>query len=213
MKRSKLLKISIPLVIAIFFLSWTSTVYAVSNNLKWSFRPLSDWEANNPSIFYTWSNPSYGIWLADWLNGIPPPPGTYGGYIKERQLPDGRAEVTVYLTLHNTPLYGLWDLNKYSPFMGNEYSMFEEGSTIFLYLEVNKFIIPYPGAPIPSLFEIAYPEDWISTFGCGWGSGIFSEYAEGFPQGELGTIFIFQYGYVTEEGEFVWPHEIINIYG
>ncbi|MFX0007832.1 MAG: hypothetical protein ACFFA7_06375 [Promethearchaeota archaeon] len=226
MKRSNLLKISIPLVIAIVFLCCASTVYAVSDDSKVTFRPLSDWELNNPSIFYTWGGwppgadtPVYRILLADFFAGIPPPEGTYDGYIKERELSDGRALVTVYLSLEDAPFW-LGVVPNF-PFPSDPSVQIFENGKIINYREVVEFYIPYPGAPIPSLFDIGW-EDYTFMSGVGHGIGIFTDYAEnfGFTSGEKGMMTInqrglvhagFQNGFKGALRDF-FPAEIINVH-
>ncbi|MFW9896639.1 MAG: hypothetical protein ACFFD7_12610 [Candidatus Thorarchaeota archaeon] len=222
MKRSIIPKISIPLIIAIVFFSCTSIVYAASDNSKITFRPLSDWKENNPSIFYGWrgspsgqESPLYQIDMAEWWTGTPPPKGTWDGYIKERELSDGRAQVTVYLSLHNAPF---WLIIDGTPILDQ---IFEEGRTLEIYHEVNKFIIESPGAIIPNLFDIDLL-DFICSFGSGWGSGMFTEYAEayGFTPGAIGIVNINQRGLIFPalqngfQGALadVFPVEFINVH-
>ncbi|MFW9785144.1 MAG: hypothetical protein ACFFFB_22880 [Candidatus Heimdallarchaeota archaeon] len=224
MNRSKLLKISIPLAIAIVFLSCVSTVYAASNNSKITFRPLSDWEANNPSIFYAWAGrppgadtPLYRIFLADFFSGTPPPLGTYDGYVKERELSDGRALVTVYLSLKNAPFW----LVAFPNFPLDPSAQIFENAKIIEYREVIDFYIPYPGAPIPNLWDIAL-EDYTFMSGAGFGIGIFTDYAEetlGFTSGNKGMMTINQRGlvYAALQNEFkgalgdFFPAEFIKV--
>ena len=226
MKGSKLLKISIPLMIAIVFLSCASTVYAVRDKSKVTFRPLSDWEANNPSIFYTWGGwppgadtPTYRILLADFDAGIPPPEGTYDGYIKERELSDGRALVTVYLSLKDAPFW--LSVVPNFPVPSDPSVQIFENAKIINYREVVEFYIPYPGAPIPNLFEIGL-EDYTFMSAVGHGIGIFTDYAEGFgfTSGEEGMMMINQRGLVHAafqngiKGALrdLFPAEIINVH-
>ncbi|MFX0040363.1 MAG: hypothetical protein ACFFCY_12430 [Promethearchaeota archaeon] len=227
MKRSTLLKISIPLVIAIVFLSCASTVYAASDNSRVTFRPLSDWEANNPSIFYTWGGwppgadtPAYRILLADFFTGTPPPEGTYDGYIKERKLSDGRALVTVYLSLEGAPFW-LFLVPDF-PDPSNPSIQLFENAKIIKYREVIEFFIPFPGAPIPSIWEIDL-FDYTFMSGVGHGIGIFTDYAEEkleFTSGEKGMMTINQRGLVHAgiQNDFkgalrdLFPTEIINVH-
>jgi hypothetical protein len=208
MNRSKLVKVSILFVVAIVFVSCIVNVNACGHRRKVTYRPLSDWTESNPSIFYWWIGPSptyeYRLDLANYLpfgEGTPPPKGTYGGYIKERKLPDGRAEVTVYLTLHGAP-FQIWNWME-----GN---LVLEGRIDF-YFEIEKFIIEEPGADLPFILDIVYPDDWIMMSGCGWGHGIFTEFAEGFNAGAKGMFFMYQYCYV-EDGIDYWPYEILDLY-
>ena len=227
MKRSKLLKISIPLVIAIIFLSCTSTVYAASNKSKVNFRPLSEWEEANPSVFYYWfgwppgvDTPCYALSLADYETGTPPPKGTYDGYIKERKVSDQRALVTVYLTLKNAPFWLTIDDPDSDPLDPSKQIF--ENAKIIEYHEVECFYIAYPGATIPNIFEIAFP-DIVSFSGVGHGTGIFTHYAEselGFTSGEEGMMTMnqralihpaFQNDFKGALGD-CFPVEIINVH-
>ncbi|MFX1377883.1 MAG: hypothetical protein ACFFA4_02220 [Promethearchaeota archaeon] len=226
MKKSTLLKISIPLAIAIVFISCASTVFAASDNSKVTFRPLSDWAANNPSIFYTWAGwppgadtPCYRILLADFFSGTPPPEGTYDGYIKERELSDGRALVTVYLSLEDAPFW-LGVVPDF-PFPSDPSVQIFENAKIIKYREVIEFFIPFPGAPISSLWDIGLG-DYTFMSGVGHGVGIFTDYAEnfGFTSGEKGMMTINQRGLVHAalrngfKGALgdLFPVEIINVH-
>jgi len=226
MKKSTLLKISIPLAIAIVFLSCASTVLAASDNSKVTFRPLSDWAANNPSIFYGWGgwppgadNPNYRIFLADFFSGNPPPEGTYDGYIKERELSDGRALVTVYLILEDAPFW-LGVVPNF-PFPSDPSVQIFENAKIIKYREVIEFFIPFPGAPISNLWDIGLG-DYTFMSAVGHGTGIFTDYAEnfGFTSGEKGMMIINQRGLVHAalrngfKGALgdLFPVEIINVH-
>jgi hypothetical protein len=206
MNRSKLIKVSLFFLVTIVFLSCAVNANAWGHRRRVTYRPLSDYTKNNPSVFYWWYGPApnyeYRLDLANYLpfgEGTPPPRGTYWGYIKERKLPDGRAEVTVYLTLHGAP-FSLWDWRE-----GN---LVMEGK-ICWYWEIEKFIIEKPGADIPFLLDVVYPDDYLVISGCGMGYGIFTEFAEGFgyTPGEKGMFFMYQYCYI-EDGIDYWTHEI-----
>jgi hypothetical protein len=208
MKRSNLVKFSVLLVVALVFLSCVSSVNAKGHKEKVKYRPLRHYTKNNPSVFYWWYGPSptyeYRLDLANYLplgEGTPPPKGTYDGYIEERELPDGRAEITVYLTLHDAPFW-LWNWME-----GN---LVLEGMIDF-YFEIEKFIIERPGAEIPFILDILYPDNWLVIFGSGSGHGIFTEFADGFTQGAEGMFSLFQYCYV-EDGIDYWPYEILNVH-
>lgn len=201
MKKYKLMKFSLLLVIALTFLGFVSMVSAASDKSV-SFRPLSDWEANNPSIFYGWGGwppgtdtPAYRLVLADFLSGNPPPTGTYDGHIKERRWSDGRALVTVYLSLKDAPFW--LSVQPDFPFPWDPSTHIFENTKIINYREVIEFFIPFPGAPIPNLFDIPL-EDYTYMSGVGYGTGIFTDYAEsfGFASGEKGMMTINQRGLV-----------------
>ncbi|NHJ25413.1 MAG: hypothetical protein EAX89_12600 [Candidatus Lokiarchaeota archaeon] len=204
-------------------------VSAASDKSKVTFRPLSDWETNNPSIFYTWGGwppgrdtPVYRILLADFFSGSPPPIGTYDGYIKERKLSDGRALVTVYLSLKDAPFWLILALDFPDPPAFPDPSKYIlENAKMIEYREVVEFFIPFPGAPIPNLFDIAF-EDYTFMSGVGHGIGVFTDYAEsvGFTSGEEGMMTINQRGlvYAAFQNGFngalrdCFPAEIINVH-
>jgi hypothetical protein len=207
MKRSKAVKLSLALVIAFVFLGCVFYANAWSRRTTVKYRPLSHYMKNNPSVFYWWYGPApnyeYRLDLAEFLpfgEGTPPPKGTYDGYIEERELPDGRAEITVYLHLHDAPF---WLKSSSDPD-----KLIMQGM-IDWYFGVEKFIIQRPGAEIPFILEIPYPDDYLSIYGSGMGHGIFTSFAEdfGFTPGTEGTFYLFQYG----EG-FYWPYEILDVY-
>jgi hypothetical protein len=228
MRRSTLLKISILLVIAIVFLSCSSLGYAASDKSRVTLRPLEEWAETNPSIFYGWGGrspgtdtPNYLIALADTdtNGGIPPPEGTYDGYIKERKLSDGRALVTVYLSLEDAPFWLVVGVYPDDP-LDSSKQIFENAK-IINYREVNEFVIPFPGAPIPNIGDIAYT-DWVLSEGNGQGRGIFTAWAAnfGFTPGEQGMMTInqrglirtaFQNGFKGALGD-LFPVEFINVH-
>ncbi|UCC19284.1 MAG: hypothetical protein JSV62_14455 [Promethearchaeota archaeon] len=205
MNRSRLVKVSILLMVAIVFLGCVASANAFGQRPKVRYRPLSDYTKNNPSVFYWWVGPAptYDFILDLMGDGNPPSEGTYNGFIKERELPDGRAEVTVYLTAHGIPFW-LW--------VRGEGNLAMEGKMLW-YFEIEKFIIEEPGAEIPSILTIPYPDDWLVISGCGMGHGTFTEFAEdfGYTPGADGMFFMFQYCYV-EDGIAYWPYEIHDMW-
>jgi hypothetical protein len=230
MKRAKLLKLSIPLLITLLFLSYASIAYGASDNSKVTIRPLSDWAINNPGIVYGWGGwppgaekefpPGedtrlYRLLLCRFWEG-PPTSGTYEGYIKERALSDGRALVTIVITLKDTPFWlSVWPDGPGNPAT----QMFEDGK-IVTYREVFTFYNEYPGAEIPFMFDIPM-EVWVFTSGVGHGIGIFTDWAEqwGFTPGEKGMAFVNERGLfhaATQNGfkgalEFGWSAEIVDV--
>ncbi|MFW9951060.1 MAG: hypothetical protein ACFFKA_13160 [Candidatus Thorarchaeota archaeon] len=226
MRRYKFMRLTLFLVIALTFLGFISIVSAASEKSKVTFRPLSDWEANNPSIFYGWGGwppgtdtPVYRIFLADFFSGTPPPEGTYDGYIKERKSSDGRALVTVYLNLKDAPFW-LGVMPNF-PFPWDSSVQIFENAKIIEYREVVEFFIAFPGAPIPNLFDIDIV-DYTFMSAVGHGIGIFTDYAEsfGFTSGEEGMMMINQRGLVHAafQNGFkgglsdLFPVEIINVH-
>ncbi|MFW9822989.1 MAG: hypothetical protein ACFFE4_08650 [Candidatus Thorarchaeota archaeon] len=230
MKRSKLIKVSLLLMIAIYFLGCVSSITAASDKSKVTNRPFSHWTENNPGVVYGWGGWPPGVekifppegdirfyrfLLARFWEG-PPPEGTYDGYIKERELSGGRALVTVVITLKDSPFWvSVWpdspaDLTA---------QMFADGK-IVTYREVTSFYIEYPGAPIPFLFDIPV-EDLVFGSGVGHGIGIFTAWAEqwGFTPGERGMAFVNQRGLfhaASRNGfkgalEFGYSAEIVDV--
>jgi hypothetical protein len=228
MKRYKFMKLSLFLVLTLTFLAFVSMISAVSDKSKVTFRPLSDWEATNPSIFYTWGGwppgtdtPAFRILLADFFSDTPPPEGTYDGYIKERKLSDGRALVTVYLSLKDAPFWLCLAPGFPNPSDPSTYIF--ENSKMIEYREVVEFYIPFPGALIPNLWEISW-ENYTFMSAVGHGTGIFTDYAEsigiGFSSGEKGMMTINQRGLVHASFQNGYkgalrdsfPAEIINVH-
>ncbi|MFX0043267.1 MAG: hypothetical protein ACFE8L_10165 [Candidatus Hodarchaeota archaeon] len=201
MKRSKLIKISMLLFVVLVFLSCVANANACGRRGKVRYRPLSDYTEKNPSVFYWWVGPAptYDFILDLMGDGNPPPEGTYNGFIKERELPDGRAEVTVYLFAHGIPFW-LW--------IRGQGKLAMEGIMLW-YFEIEKFIIEAPGAEIPNILDVAYPDDWLVISGLGMGYGTFTDDAEvfGYTPGAKGMFFMYQYCYV-EDGIDYWPYEI-----
>ena len=183
MKRTKTIKLSVlALVIGLIFMGLIFSVTAANRRSTVKYRPLSHYTKNNPSVFYFWIGPydTYHLRLdlSDFLfgEGNPPPKDNYDGYIEERELPDGRAEVSIYLQLHDAPFW-IW-----SPPFGGELVM--EGN-IDWYYGVERFIIDRPGAEIPNILTI---DDYLLIAGSGTGYGTFTESAAdlGFEPGAEG---------------------------
>ena len=202
MKRSKIVKLSVlVLVVGFVFMGFVIGVTAANRRKTVKYRPLSHYVKNNPSVFYWWVGPfpTYDYVLDMYGDGSSPPLGTYGGSIEERELPDGRAEITVYLSAHDVPFWivGLMDG-----------TLVMEG-LIEWYFEVEKFIIERPGAEIPCILDIPYPDDFLIITGCGEGHGIFTESASdfGFTPGGEGMFYLFEYA--DEFGN--WPYEILDV--
>jgi hypothetical protein len=212
MKRTKTIKLSVlALVVGLIFMGFIFSVSAANRRSTVKYRPLSHYTKNNPCVFYSWfgPSPSYHLRLdlSDWFSGgfepgegNPPPKGTYDGYIEERELPDGRAEISIYLQLHDAPFW-VWS----PPFEDNELVM--EGM-IDWYYGVERFIINRPGAEIPNILTVP---DYLVIAGSGTGYGTFTESAValGFESGEEGKLYVFQYGDM-QTGE--WLYEILDLY-
>lgn len=170
---------------------------------KVTYRPLSDWLLNNSSNFDFYSSLYYAM-IQD-HSGDPMsvlPDGVIGttelyGYVMERALRDGRAELTVHLHAKNAPLtlYSKEDMFDWFPPSGPPDAILGYGTdgSIDYYFSC-KFILPTPGQVIPNL---ASSLDVIITI-CiaGSGHGTFTDYAAsfGFTPGKQGTLQVTQMG-------------------
>jgi len=137
-------------------------------------------------------------------------PDQYTGYIREKVLDDGSAELTVTvfakrcsITVFGVQADGIWKV------------LLEDTKYYCMYKV--QFILPHPGDEIPHFMDdIVYGEmgEWLSTFCIGFGSGTFTDLARtfGFTPGETGVVYLHQEGYVTPEGEEIWPYETIELY-
>ncbi len=210
MNRTKLkTKVYLTLVIGLFFLSIASVGTAWGPKKGVSFRPLSDWVENNPRVIYgfttNWDLLPEGYILRPNIDE----PDQYSGYIKEKVLDDGRAEITVFILGKGCPisLFGLDDA-----FSGVWEDMMVDTSYHCVYKAI--FILPEPNMEIPNLWAIfGGAGEWVSTHSIGVGSGTFTDYAEtfGFTSGETGKVFLHQKSYIDAEGNEIWPHETIKI--
>jgi hypothetical protein len=205
MQRSKIIKVSVlGLVLGLILMGFVIGVNASNRRATVKHRPLRHYVKNNPNVFYYWIGPfptyDYVLELAEGafpLGGdIPPQLGTYSGSIEERKLPDGRAEITVYLSAQGIHFW-IWD------FIDGDLVM--EG-LVDWYYEVERIIIDRPGAEIPNLFDLDYPDENPYIAGSGTGYGIFTEDADGFTPGAEGMFHLFQHG----EG-YDWPYEILDL--
>ena len=210
MNRLKLkTKVYITLVIGLFFLSIASVGTAWGPRSGVTYRPLSDWVENNPRIIYgfttNWDLLPDGYILIPRIDN----PDQYSGYIKEKTLDDGRAEITVFVFGKGCPisLFGLADA-----FGGNPQDIMVDTSYYCIVME--KFILPEPSMEIPFFFDILFGAgEMVSSYSIGFGRGTFTDYAEtfGFTSGELGSVFLHMESYIDEEGNELWPHETIEI--
>jgi hypothetical protein len=218
MKRSKLLSVLIPLIVGIFILSFASTVYAKNDTSKVTTYPLDPyWTTNNPSVFYWWAGPEPGgeQWYIIFFGGASP--DEYDGYIKERVLPDGRAEITVYLTYQDYVIPYFETLPGWIP-------IFEPGSLTMSGKDVLKFIIDEPidePADVPFLLFLE-PKDIVFQSITANGFGIFSDDAEpfGFKPGATGKVTVVQRNLYPPNpppqltdpyGYGMWPVTFINV--
>jgi hypothetical protein len=200
------------LVLAFLVLSFASITNAAAYRRgRGRYRPISDWVLNNPRVIYgsttNWDLLPEGYIVRPIIENSE----QYDGYIRERILEDGRAELTVYIRGIDCP-FSLYSLQEWYDWEEQDLLIDTEYNCIV----IEKFILPEPNQEIPNIFDIygGVMGEWVSTFSIGFGSGIFTEHAESFnfDPGDEGYVFILQKGYITPEGEEVWPYEIINVY-
>ena len=228
MRKSNLNKVLIPLTIAILFFSFTSTVHAANSV---TFRPLSDWTLNNPVVTYAWGgyDPGgevlTGIFWSYWWNDPPRAPSypeveTYDGYIKERELGDGRAELTIYLDFQDMKiLYVRRFPDPFPAFCDYALSLIDEGEMSGI--TIIKFILPEPGMKIPNFWDIFYGAvpgaEMVSETASLMGFGKLSEYAEthGYTPGATAKITVVQNALWTPLKAppigGMWPIEIVSV--
>ena len=239
MKRSTLIKFLIPLTIGILIFSFISTVYATNDSSKVTFRPLSHWTYWNPAVIYGWSGHEpgcdvpwgeagwYGIFFSFWWQDPPyspqyPDQGTYDGYIKERKLHEGGAEITVYIRFRDIKVKYVRAFPDPHPYWcGYQKNIFNEDLTMSGEA-ITKFILPSPDEWYPYLPNLWY----MVLFGVGemvgmsisaTGFGTFSVYAatKGFTPGATAMITLIQRNImnppVADPYDGMWPAEIINI--
>ena len=150
------------------------------------------------------------------------------GSIKERVLKDGRALITLQLDVTNAPLtvYDLFEFLDYCfGVLGEPQAILGAGIDGYIdYKVVAKFIIPYPGDPLPHCFGIW--GDYISVNIHGIGYGTLTERAVelGFATtaGATGMLKLHQIGlfkpdlkeghpkYYPGDGD-LWPVETVEI--
>lgn len=231
MKKSNLKKVLIPLTIAILFFSFASTVNATDDNSRVTIRPLSDWRLNNPAVTYAWGGydpggeVATGIFWSYWWYHPPnapsyPEEGTYDGYIKERELNDGRAELTIYLSFRDMKvLYVRRFPDPFPADCGYALSLIDEGTmsgktTI-------KLILPEPGMEIPNFWWILFGDvpgaEFVSEIGCLIGFGTLSDYSatHGYTPGATAKITVVQRALwnplKADPMWGMWPVEIVDV--
>lgn len=197
------------LALGLIFLSFPSVVHAWGHRREVTYRDLTHWTLNNPRVIYGLTSnwdilPIYAV--------IPTitSPDQYTGYIREKVLDDGSAELTVIIlakrcsiTVFGVQADGIWEV------------ILEDTKYYCMYKV--QFILPHPGDEIPDFMnDIVFGEmgEWLSTFCIGFGSGTFTDCAStfGFTPGETGVVYLHQEGYLTPEGEEIWPYETIELY-
>ena len=231
MKKSNLNKVLIPLTIAILFFSFASTVNATGENSKVTFRPLSDWTLNNPAVTYAWGgfDPGgdvlTGIFWSHWWNDPPESPnypegGTYNGHIKERELVDGRAELTIYLEFQDMKVIYVRRFPDPHPYWCDyALSLIEEGEMSGI--TIIKLILPEPGMEIPNFWAIYWDMvpggEIVSDTASLIGFGTLSEYAKtyGYTPGATAKITVVQTGLFkhpkADPIHGMWPAEIVSV--
>jgi len=159
-----------------------------------TYRPLSDWAINNPSIFLGWKDEfaGYVFFIENYpAPGGPPTEGTYDGYIRERVMRDGTAELTLVIRGENLRFrMCIWEGTPGDPSSAVVHFgewLLEDAYMEKYYVKV-KFTLPEPGALIPNAFELMANGQINYWYVRGKGSGTFTEYAEGFPLGETGYV-------------------------
>ncbi|MFW9773571.1 MAG: hypothetical protein ACFFEO_15585 [Candidatus Thorarchaeota archaeon] len=231
MNRSKtFLKVLILLIVGIMCFGFISTVQASRVN----FRPIEDWLLNNPTgsggnylnedYVINIGNPFLRPILLDEIllvNGET----TYDGYIQERILNDGSAQLTVNLWVHNAPLtiYSFPDFLNYilgGPRPNAIIGAYEDGYIDYKYQFT--FNLPNPGMEIPNLWDLYFSEADVMSQVIGKGYGTFSEsFAPFFTPGAKGMVTLNQICLVKPQledleinklyGIELWPTELINI--
>jgi len=246
MKRSKLVKFLLPLTLGILFFSFASTVHATGDASKITIRPLiPDWTLNNPAVFYSWGGypsgsdqPLYLISFSCsdcvWAGApdpfpipFPPIPDVdpcgdcanplwYDGYIKEKTLSDGRAELTVYINFQD------WMMESCIAFGFGP--IFEEGFTMSGQ-KITKFILPAPSLEIPWLPSILMGIEegemvFESITATGYGTFTVDAGVFGFTPTATGKVTVIERTlyWAAEKNEYrapwtqgIFPVEVINI--
>lgn len=218
MNKSKAIKkFYLFLVIGLLFLSFASIGHAWRSRGGVTYRPLSDWTLNNPRVILGYTT-NWDLLPDGWIvrpNFVVEDTGHYYGYIRQKVLDDGRAELTVYIIGKNSPrvLYRLSEFFDY--FAGGPWPEDILENLEMDFFTILKFIVPEPDKEIPFLFDLfEEPYEWVSLMIIAYASGTFTDHAGefGYTSGEEGRVFLLQSNYINEDGEEIWPHEIIEVY-
>lgn len=217
-------------------------------------RPLDDWLDANYSAFpwgaqnwafsdfysqeswlaakmgFPWPKAGFGPFVTDLIyeNGLVVGDTIIEGSIKERELSDGTALITLQLDVKNAPLtvYNIFDLMLYCrgittdpmPVLGLE----EDG--YIDYKVIYKFIIPEPGAPLPDTWSTFDNYVSMNLHGIGYGTLTeravelgFAETAGGIGMLKLHMIALFKPDFKEDHpnydpmlGDF-WPVDTVEI--
>ena len=219
----------IAIIVAILCVGVSLTVPFALAQSNITIRPLSEWVASNPRVVYGFggddpnSDEDYFIFFSyPWLF---PDSSWYNGYIKERATNDGGAIATVYITINDWEIPYIWryDPTLYGfPFFGYDLSMVTDlkVSGTFRF----NFLLPYPGAPIPSWFQILIfdPDQITDTLVQVSGTGVYSEFAGnfGYTPGTTAKVHVImrpltvpnpppQHSYPGDPN--IWPVEIVSL--
>ena len=236
MKKSNLKKVLIPLTIAIFLFSFASIVHATGESSNVTIRPLSHWTHWNPQVIKAYRGPDpntgqeYAIFFSFWWWNDPPSPlypepSWYEGYVKERELLDGRAEITVHIDFQDWKIRHVrfFPQDPFPGWGGYQYNLFNEDLTMSGKYTI-KFILTSPNEWDQYLPNIAYME-WmgeevglmVSDSITATGSGTLSDYAatKGFSPGATAKVTLVQRALwnppVADPIDGMWPAEIVNI--
>jgi hypothetical protein len=232
MKRSKILpRILIFLIFGFMCFGFISAVQAARVNT----RPIEHWLLNNPTgSGGTYINDDYTINIGNpflrpiFLDEIFLVEGetTYEGFIKERVLNDGTAQLSVHLWVYNAPLtvYSFPDFFDYimrsGPRPNAIIGAYMDGYIDYKYQCT--FNLPCPGMEIPNLWDMIFSGVEISSKIVGKGYGIFSEFAGPFfTDGAKGMVTLNQICLIKHQlegleinklyGTELWPIELIKI--
>lgn len=209
MKRSNILpKLILLAAVGMLLCSFIPAVAASQGKGRVTIRPIDDWLINNPFGSLDFVSPDSNLVIK---MGFPFPGPVldevvlvegeteFGGFILERVLNDGRAEVTVHLFAKNTPMTVFnWDEFAYYVWGGGPRPDAILGSWADGYMDhykfEMKFILDGPGQEIPFIWALFDYDILISLKIVGTGYGIFTEHAAefGFTPGAQGKAFINQ---------------------
>ncbi|HVE59850.1 MAG TPA: hypothetical protein VNB22_23760 [Pyrinomonadaceae bacterium] len=199
-------------------------------------RPLSDWldaqgsvvnpvTCNSPTVL-GFADPNFTYFgFADYsgkinacitAHGGPVFNAEFSGSVTERDLPDGTAEVTVIEHFTNTYAYALDGAPPFGPVLGYRQSALlgqpdHPVGTANGMIQV-KFLIPYPGAPLPDLIDAFLLSIKARIQGEGPLRASF-----GVPEGTPGKFIVSQTGLfnISGHGNGVldgFPGEIVNVF-
>jgi hypothetical protein len=197
-------------------------------------RPIEHWLLNNPTgSGGNYINDDYTINIGNpflrpiLLDEIFLVEGetTCEGFIKERVLNDGSAQLTVHLWVHNAPLT-VYSFPEFLDYLGGGprpnaiIGAYADGYIDYKYQCT--FNLPSPGMDIPNIWDMIFSGVEISSHIVGKGYGTFSEFAGPFfTSGAKGMVTLNQICLIKPQlegheinklyGTELWPIELINI--